>query len=242
MQGIMMKPRFAQDQEAFSLVELSIVIAIIGLVIGTILTGMSLAESSRISKTVAEMEAHKSSYVQFQAKYNALPGDFMNASRFFPGTNNGNGDGQIDGWYNEGVQAWLHLERAKLVPSGGYSGSYDWTLLVPGRDVPTVAYDSSGGYSFAYEKAEPWNNNFGIHGNTLHVGRPLAGHTAKSPIFSPRAAYGIDIKLDDGSPTSGILRAWDTSWNPQCTTGVAPNIVYDRSTGDIACSLLLAMD
>lgn len=236
-----MKSVCTYRQEAFSLMELSIVIAIIGLVIGTILTGMSLAESSRISKTVAEMEAHKSSYVQFQAKYNALPGDFMNASRFFPGTNNGNGDGQLDYW-NEGVQAWLHMERAKLVPSGGYTGTTTAGTTVPGVNVPTLAYDPSGGYSFAYEKGESWNNNFGIHGNTLHIGRPYAGHTAKSPIFSPRAAYSIDMKLDDGNPTSGILRSWDTSWTPQCIVGTAPDIVYDRSTGEIACSLLLSMD
>lgn len=229
----------ATRKSGFSLVEMSIVVAIIGLLVGSVITGRTLAENARVNRTVAEAEFFKSAYVQFQAKYNAAPGDFRNASRFFPGEQNGNGDGMLD-WWSEGLRGWRHLERASMIPSGNYTGTYVVAAgVAPGKDVPTIAYDERGGYSFAFEEGTAGNNNFGIRGNVLHMGMQYPEHTTKGALFSGSVAFSLDSKLDDGNPASGFIRAWDTTWNARCTLGAVPNVTYALAADDEVCALLI---
>lgn len=229
----------AGTKQGFSLVEMSVVVAIIGLLVGGIITGRTLAENARINKTIAETEFYKSAYVQFEARYNGLPGDFTGASRFFPGEQNGNGDGVID-WDDEGLRAWRHLEKANMIQAGDFSGTYDpSTGVMPVRDVPPVAYNARGGYSFAFEEALTSNHNFGVRGNSLHIGQQQVANTTRAPLFSGTVARSLDVKLDDGNPSTGFLRAWDATVNPRCTQGTLPDVSYNLASEGEACSLLL---
>ncbi|HRJ17375.1 MAG TPA: prepilin-type N-terminal cleavage/methylation domain-containing protein, partial [Saprospiraceae bacterium] len=71
----------------FTLVELAISLTIIGLLIGGILKGQEMIVTARVASTVAQVNAYESAVVTFQDKYNAVPGDMANASRYIPGCN-----------------------------------------------------------------------------------------------------------------------------------------------------------
>lgn len=97
----------------FSLVELSIVLVILGLLVGGVLAGQSLIKAASARKTLAWNTGMQTNFNTFRDKYFALPGDMTNATDFWgrstaagvctgqPGTPSAtgtcNGDGKI-GW------------------------------------------------------------------------------------------------------------------------------------------------
>ena len=70
---------------AFSLIELSIVLIIIGLLVVGIIGGQSLIESAKARNFINEVNSWKQALYTFKAKYNRLPGDLNN-------------DGFLGGW------------------------------------------------------------------------------------------------------------------------------------------------
>lgn len=62
-------------RSGFSLVELSIVLVILGLLVGGVLTGQSLIRASELRKFMNTMERYKAATYTFRDKYFALPGD-----------------------------------------------------------------------------------------------------------------------------------------------------------------------
>jgi prepilin-type N-terminal cleavage/methylation domain-containing protein len=139
----MMAPR---AQSGFSLVELSIVLVILGLLTGGILAGQSLIRAAELRSVSTEAQRYLAAVNSFRDKYFALPGDMASATKFWtaepaancpgdqttpsttPATCNGNGDGMI-AWHNtaglggESHRFWQHLANAGLV-EGTYSGTH----------------------------------------------------------------------------------------------------------------------
>ena len=76
----MMSP---SSRRAFSLIELSIVLVILGLLTGGILSGQSLIRASEMRATSVEYQRYTSAVFSFRQKYFALPGDFNNATSFW---------------------------------------------------------------------------------------------------------------------------------------------------------------
>ncbi len=124
----------------FSLVELSIVLVILGLITGGILSGKSLIRAAELRSVVTEYQHHLTAVSMFQDQYEAIPGDFNDATRFWgknntscaahtgtaasPGTCNGGGDGYVQqatvaGGISEAVGFWQHLANAGLI-EGAY--------------------------------------------------------------------------------------------------------------------------
>ena len=133
----------------FSLVELSIVLVILGLLTGGILAGQSLIRASELRTISNDAQRFATASHTFRDKYFALPGDITNATAFW-GTGtcprstpvataktvtcNGNGDGWINhgaasgcsagteaGCNQERMRFWQHLANAGLI-EGSYSG------------------------------------------------------------------------------------------------------------------------
>jgi len=160
----------------FTLIELSIVLIIIGLVTGAILVGHEMIVQAELRKVVKDIERYKTAVSAFRLKYNCFPGDCPNATDFWglspnaytpspggiapsgnTGTGNGNGDGQIfnyevyadnnGGVAYEAVFFWQHLSLAGLI-EGSYSGIKDTTFfgLVAGVNAPQTI--SNGGVSY----------------------------------------------------------------------------------------------
>jgi prepilin-type N-terminal cleavage/methylation domain-containing protein len=77
-----------KSRNGFTLVELSIVLVIIGLLIGGILVAQSMISAANITATVKQIGQFDAGVENFETKYGYLPGD---APAF-----GGNGDGLID--------------------------------------------------------------------------------------------------------------------------------------------------
>lgn len=99
----------------FSLVELSIVVVVIGLILGGVLAGQHLIRASELSSITGNTNQLKKAMEQFQQKYRALPGDMPDAETYWgtdtagcPNGNttfktttcNGDGDGIMESTYH----------------------------------------------------------------------------------------------------------------------------------------------
>jgi len=67
----------------FSLVELSIVLVILGLLTGGILGGQALIRAAELRAVTTEYDRWVTATRTFQDKYFALPGDMTNATAFW---------------------------------------------------------------------------------------------------------------------------------------------------------------
>lgn len=121
------------SRNGFSLVELSIVLVILGLLTGGILTGRALIHAAELRKVTREAENFRSAVFAFRDKYIAWPGDLTNATGFWgkdtaycngaagtagsPGTCNGDGNGLLSMLYDAGEPRyfWQHLANAGLI-------------------------------------------------------------------------------------------------------------------------------
>src|SRR5579872_6907625 len=79
-------------ESGFTLVELSIVLVIIGLIISSVLVGQDLIRSAELRATVTQLEGYNAAVGTFRGKYNGLPGDVAGAVNY-GFASNGNGDG-----------------------------------------------------------------------------------------------------------------------------------------------------
>ncbi len=84
----------------FTLIELSIVLVIIGLIVGGVLVGQSLIVAAGMRAQISQIEKYNTAANTFRGKYGYLPGDIKDpdASRFgfsarggWPGEGDGNG-------------------------------------------------------------------------------------------------------------------------------------------------------
>ncbi len=222
----------------FSLVELSIVLVILGLLTGGILAGQSLIRASELRAVTTEYNRYTTAVQAFRDKYFAIPGDFSNATGIWgkstncsgtvaTGTCDGNGNGILSataaGATSEIFQFWNQLALAGLI-EGSYSGLTGagglWESL-PGTNVPNSKL-SGASWSVMY-----FANYVGDGGayafNYQHFfsfGAYRAGNINNNPILKTEEAWNIDTKLDDGMPASGKIVAYN--WTT-CTTSTANN-------------------
>jgi len=108
--------------KGFSLIELSIVLIIIGLIAGAVVGGKKLINNARIVAQVSQIQEFQVAYNNFKLAYDEIPGDFSRASDYWPGVPNGDGNGRIthhcDQAFDishENIKFFQHLSEAELV-------------------------------------------------------------------------------------------------------------------------------
>src|ERR1700735_3583176 len=63
------------DERGFTLIELSIVLVIIGLIVGGILVGQDLIKAAETRAQISQIEKYNSAVNTFRGKFGGLPGD-----------------------------------------------------------------------------------------------------------------------------------------------------------------------
>ncbi|MDR1233656.1 MAG: type II secretion system GspH family protein [Holosporales bacterium] len=113
----------------FSLIEISIVLLIMGILAGAIFKGKDLIESAQLSSVAADVQMLHIAYLNYVNSYNSLPGNDKNVStRFGKDGLNGTGSGKTSS--GEAKNIFKHLYAAGLIDSENFKmpkigGAYD---------------------------------------------------------------------------------------------------------------------
>lgn len=222
-------------KHGFSLVELSIVLVILGLLTGGILAGQNLIRASELRTVSTQFNSIVSATHTFRDKYFALPGDFRDATKFWgrlntngacvtnsakavatPGACDGDGDGRIENGATAGQAAemfgfWQHLANAGLIEGNytGLSGAANGTEAKIGENVMRGKISNtgwSGYYIGTYGDAATYTRDYG---NLLAIGAEASANIAITTSFTPEELWNIDTKMDDGQPGYGRVVAWN---------------------------------
>ena len=223
-------------KQAFSLVELSIVLVILGLLVGGVLAGQSLIHAAELRAVATEYDKYTTALRSFRDKYFALPGDMTNATAFWgkdttssaacatqpgnaatPGTCNGNGDGVLSTYAltNEDYRAWQQLAMAGLI-EGSYAGTISSGLVTPviGTDIPKSKVAGSAGWTFtalsrnSSTEIGPYSDVANVFSDYLFLGvNTKTNNWANQFFLKPEDVWNIDTKMDDGLPGTGIVNA-----------------------------------
>jgi len=202
---------------AFTLIELSIVLVIIGIIVAGISGGSALIHQAQLNALISEKSKHDTSINTFKLKYDQLPGDFDEATEYWPSANtvDGNNDNIIG--YSSGsnffdfevMSAWEHLSLAG-VTSGSYDREGDGLFLPvydPGLNIPSAAIESVVADPFI-SGPTGWVLSFGsLRLITPSRLPPQSYQFVIGPSLSPIDMQQIDRKIDDGLPESGDARA-----------------------------------
>lgn len=239
-------------KSGFTLVEMTIIIAIIGFMVAGIMAGNSLLRSSRIKSTTAEFALYTQAINNFRDKYGALPGDFSTASGVWSGFTNGDGNGLITTnvagtRLDEQFLAWQQLRAAEMITGNftGVAGSAGARDRVVGENIPEAKLkdagwglisvtltDIAGGYTEIPYTAPDMAPN--------HVlwlgGRSVSGTVdSQTPVLSPEEAAGVDDKMDDGLPGSGKVVAQTNGGTGTCSNSATE---YNGSDTSLSCALV----
>ena len=220
--------------QGFTLVELSIVLVIIGLIVGGVLVGQDLITAARIRAQISQIEKYNTAVNTFRTKYNALPGDMTPdaaaAYGFFTRTG-GYGDGDGDGYIagpmfgtggsllgGETVLFWTDLSAAGLI-DGSLSDNSD-ALVNATTDTQYAAempHAKIGNGNYVYVNGwlywQIWQGWTRVNGfqiiNIKNIGAPASppGSVVTNPAMTPLESFNIDQKIDDGLPNSGKVIA-----------------------------------
>ena len=203
-----MNPDTQKKNAAFSLIELSIVLIVIGIVMGVVLVGRTLINQSQLHKIVASYHQYFMAVRLFKEQYNALPGDYADAFTVW-GTScaadaarcNGNNNDVIS--YDSGVnpdddresmRVWQHLTLSKILP-GSYSGV---GAIYNSTNTPQIGFLDG---EFFIESSPSWNWSQSQNGMMFAA----ASSGSWNGLLTPNEAQKIDVKVDNGIANTGNL-------------------------------------
>lgn len=247
-------------RKGFSLIELSIVILIVGLLLLGITSATKLVKQAEMRKLIAEVDEIKQAMQTFFGAYNELPGDMENATIFFTGTGNGDGDGNIEviadsagAGASEVGRVFEHLSKAEIYEGEFTPGNRLASEIIP--TTPEMAPDSIRNSKIivtSYTERGGWpmngprNNIGGNSVNVIRLGRHVnnISHTNTFlgiGIFTIEEVILLDRKFDDGLARSGVFTGHnefldtDSESEEQCLTfssGTTHNPALDRGGAD----------
>lgn len=239
-------------RNGFTLIELSIVLVIIGLIVGVVLMGRDLIRASEIRATIKQVEDYKTAAQTFKLKYNCIPGDCATATSLLDGVTDGNGDGNVYDApgvpYNdaENLYFWQHLVAAGLI--GGNYTSTPGARYLPDVNFPAAKW--GGGITIGYYGNYDAGGAVGTgqlfpatYGNMFLAGDPWGDASSNNtlrPSLSGTDAFAIDTKFDDGLPASGKIITWrsDSNYSGGCSSTTDPTTAIYNNVSDITCGLM----
>ena len=247
-------------RHGFSLVELSIVLVILGLLVGGILAGQSLIRASELRSVGIGVQRYTTAATAFRDKYFAPPGDFSGASGIWGlstacagtvanGTCNGDGNGLLSyatgaSTTGEALQFWNQLSLAGMIEGvfTGITGTAGNRNYIAGTNVPAGRIGGTGytieGLGSLNGDTWRWDGNYG-NAIVFGMSQNSSNTPTEGPALRPEEAWNIDTKMDDGSPASGTVMTQKKtgSWISCVTTTSASTTAYNLSYTGLACDL-----
>ncbi len=249
-------------KQAYSLLEISIVLLAIGLIVAGIITGINILEASNSLSTIKQMQKYDSAVRVFTDLYGGeLPGDYRRGTAI-GSTESGDGNKEIcinsgsclypnridnaGPGTNELASFFEHLSLVGLAPEE-FDGNK--TLVELGVNFPKLKLDVGLlGYTSESDGLNYWL--LGV------VDTPDAFLLIERSLSS-KQAHAIDIQLDDGIPGFGLITEIDPL-NIDSASGLDPgggyfchsggaasntstDITYDLSSNEKACTLRYKM-
>lgn len=211
-------------QRGFTLVELAIVLVIIGLIVSSVLVGQNLIKAAELKATVRQYQQFQTAVSTFLEKYSKIPGDIDGDAYGLPGgCNGGEGDGDEDSLIEDTTGGgtinthdgeiacfWANLGEGGL---GAIAGKYDGTAAASntvGQHMPAMKFGNKGWGVFNAS-----SKHYFVTG-VISASASNSYDTAVS--FTPLEAYGLDSKIDDGTPSSGsVVTVGAGTANPNTT-------------------------
>jgi hypothetical protein len=239
------------------------VLVIIGLIVGGVLTGQSLISAAEVRAQITQIEKYQTAVNTFRSKFNAIPGDMPGATAsqfgFIVGTScNGQTGGRDGNGLLEGINPWPLIQTDGepalfwqdlsssvagnlidvVIPNSGGAILSCWSsvpsvpITIVGDYLP-VARIGKGNFIYTYQSSG--QNWYGLSSITS-ITSGFTISQATIPVFQ---SYNIDIKIDDGLPTTGSVQTNYINSNltvlqhapNTSTSGGTSSSCYDTTTG-----------
>ena len=234
-----------RNNDGFTLVELSIVLVIIGLLTSGIMVGLEMIESAKERKTISQLESYQTALMGFMLKYDAIPGDFDQAISMLGASSQGNGSGVVRTHWNisnncdntnapEYIGFFNHLKLAGLIKD---QNQYEWDTYYAnvGVNVPETPFNKIG--ILFMGTCPGWlSANSGRVQSVFQIGSEIDVGCCNDFLwgsgFNASKSKNIDAKMDDGLPSSGIFTSKNGGFGSGYST-VNPNsncFILDSAT------------
>lgn len=211
-----------KTKNGFSLIEMSVVIVIVGLITTGVVVGQSIVKTARLQQFISELASIQRAYDSFQQQFKQPPGDMRDAYNYWgndcdttESKCNGNGDYLIS-WHwhsnggtndtddNETFRAWQHISLGGFLKKEftGISGGG-----TENADENALYFSATGKGKYFIANREPYNGIFGQHSraNLVILGSLEPGRNIWWKTLTVAETYGIDLKMDDGIANKGKI-------------------------------------
>lgn len=221
----------------FTLLELSVVLVLIGLLSGSVLVGMDLVRAAKLRAETGLLEQYQTAVHTFRSKYNALPGDLAEEQdvglEITPG-HFGDGDGLVT--YANGpepVFIWEHLSAAQLI-GGRFDGTVTGlgcpiTACPPSRFGDHATHLMGGALALNYGfpvYTSPYSDSDAFLSVIIRSAANISGSDGHLTVLE---AHGLDVKLDDGKADAGRL----LTANPGAASTGCVDGAYSDPSGNV---------
>lgn len=241
------------NNTGFTLLEVSIVLVIIGLLVGGILVGRDLIEAARVRQEISQIQKIDTALNTFRLKYNAVPGDACTqAVAVGLSCYSGNDDGVLEDslgrtvdyvsgqheQVNEPLYFFYHLTQSNLLDDR-FSCSPTMYQLTLNSSTAMLAGTHQGAIWLL----------LGLISNGAGGCNPNAIFGSFAPVMTPPQADAIDKKIDDGFANTGGVYPVVTGgdWTPTVDTTAASCVLdvtakqYNVQNNTNKCALMVKM-
>lgn len=194
-------------KQGFTLIELAIVIVVVGLITVGVVGGRSIMESADRQAIIRDFSNISTAINAFYLEYGALPGDFDEAEDYWP-EDGVNGDGNK---FISTYLLWNHLNLSGILSNEVTITSwphYDMTGAEknwPPTSISGTYWGGGGFYSSSQFSKVPFHRGVVLSIIKPDMSDPDSRAIYNLPSVSPKFAYSLDKKIDDGYPTKGRI-------------------------------------
>jgi len=223
----------------FTLVELAVVIAVIGLIIAAVSAGRDLLRQAKIKSVIGEMNEYLAAASNFRSKYFYRPGDLPRASALLyfvapalPTAHAEEGNGRWD-TQEELNKAWPQLYQAEMIKQ---SLSGTGSTAIVGINRPTSKLEGAG-WTFKDNVQIDPGDGIRYFYHVLRIGGNAADDFLSTPVLTVSDHAYIDGKIDTANtPVDGKYFVAETACIRDIGGGVFKYATDDsvKCTGNIA--------